>query len=215
MDPAQGPDPRGVRVLALAGGSGSGKSTLARALVERLGASRCLHLQHDRYYRSLPDGADPVAYDFDRPEALDTERLAADLGLLLRGHPAALPRYDFARHRRLEEDEPVEPRELIVLEGILVLWAPELQPLLHHRVYVHAPEEVRLARRMQRDVVERGRDPEGVLAQFQRSVRPMHARYVAPCRAGADLVVDGAADLAASVEAVIARLGLNRRRGAP
>lgn len=209
------PTARSLRVLGLAGGSGSGKSTLARALVDRLGVARCLHLQHDRYYRSLPEGVDPATYDFDRPEALDTARLVADLRRLLRGVPARLPRYDFARHRRLAEEEVVEPREWIVLEGILVLWDPELLPLLDYRVYVHAPEDVCLARRLQRDVVERGRDPESVLAQFERSVRPMHARYVAPCRARADLVVDGTADLAVSVDAVMERMAVSRRRGVP
>lgn len=201
-------------VVGIAGGSGSGKSTLARALAERLGPT-ALHLAHDRYYHSLPEGTAPADFDFDRPEALDTARLVADLEALRSGSGARLPRYDFATHRRLPDVDEVGPREVILLEGILVLWEPALAPLLDHRVYAHASEEVRLARRVERDRAERGRSPDDVRAQFARSVRPMHLRFVEPCRARADVEVDGAGDLHDAVAALLERLALSRRRAAP
>lgn len=194
-------------VVLLAGGTASGKTTLARTLAER--RSDCLLLSHDRYYLDVED---PLTHDYDHPDALDTSRLIADLALLRSGQPATLPVYDFARHRRLPQGEAVQPRPLILVEGILVLHDPRLRALADLRVYVHADDDLRLARRLQRDIVDRERPPGQVLQQYLRTVRPGHQRFVAPSRHHAELVLDGEGPvevLAASVELMI-----ERRRGA-
>ncbi|HHO51473.1 MAG TPA: uridine kinase [Deltaproteobacteria bacterium] len=173
-------------VIGIAGGSASGKSTLAQATEERLGA-RCLRIAHDRYYRSAHD----PETNFDHPEALDTLALAQDLDRLRSGQPAHLPRYDFSSHQRLPKPELHLPRPILIVEGILVLAVPELHTRLDLKIFVTAPADVRLIRRLRRDVAERGRSMGDVLSQYERSVRPMHERFVAPSEAHADLVLDG------------------------
>jgi uridine kinase len=195
-------------VVGIAGGTASGKSTLARKLCEVLG-DRSLLLLHDRYYFSLPEHlrGNPLEYNFDHPESLETERLVRDLATLRTGKPAMLPRYDFAHHLRCEEEDRVEPHPVIVLEGILVLADPGLRAVMDHRVYVTAPDDIRLARRIRRDLDHRGREVHEVLAQYERTVRPMHLAYVEPSRAHADLVIDGTVSVEQSVRRVLDLIG--------
>lgn len=193
--------------VGIAGGSASGKSTLARAIVARLG-ERSLLVLHDRYYHSLPPEAvhHPLTYNFDHPEAFETSRMVADLARLARGRSARLPIYDYATHRRAEAEEEVHPRPVVIVEGILVLADERVRALLDHRVYVSAPDDVRLMRRIRRDLDSRGREVHDVLHQYERTVRPMHRRYVEPSRAFADLVVDGTQPVEHSAGQVLERL---------
>ena len=196
--------------VGIAGGSASGKTTTARALTERLG-DRCLWLTHDRYYQTMPDRFrdDPTDYNFDHPDSLDTDRLVADLRRLKAGQGILAPHYDFATHRRVPESEwcAYAPRPLVVVEGILVLTQEALRACLDYRVYVHAPDDIRLLRRIRRDLQERGRGVAEILDQYERSVRPMHEAFVAPSRAHADLVVDGTTTTEAMVASVLALVG--------
>lgn len=184
----------------IGGGTASGKTTIAREVATRTGA---LHLCHDRYYKDVPN---PVGHNYDHPDALDTSRLVEDLQHLVEGRPAELPVYDFPTHRRQPHTERVHPRPLILVEGILVLEDPRLRDLARCCIYVDAADDLRLARRILRDVVSRGRDPFGVVKQYLDSVRPMHLQFVGPCRAFADLVVSGETSIEESVEAVLAGL---------
>ena len=197
-------------VVGIAGGTASGKTTTARALVDRLG-EQCLWITHDRYYKTMPVEfeADPTAYNFDHPDALDTVRLVRDLAALRRGESVQLPGYDFSRHERAQPEtwDPVDPRPLIIVEGILVLSDPALREQMDHKVYVHAPDDIRLMRRIRRDVTHRDRDVAEILHQYERTVRPMHNRYVAPSMGFADLVVDGTTTTEAMVASVIALVG--------
>jgi len=177
-------------VVLVAGGTASGKTTLVHAVADA--HPDCLVLSHDRYYLDVPD---PLTHDYDHPEALDTARLVADLARLRAGQDASLPRYDFATHRRLAQGEPTQPRSLIFVEGILVLHDAQLRSLADLRVFVSAADDLRLARRLQRDIVERGREPAGVLGQYLSTVRPGHRRFVEPSRFHADIVLDGEAPL--------------------
>jgi uridine kinase len=190
-------------VLGIAGGSGSGKSTLAAAIVARLGGN-CLHIVHDRYYFSVSACAHSrIAHvNFDHPDSLDTQRLISDLDELRAGQPTGLPRYDFAHHRREAEDELVSPTPVIVVEGILVFVSEALRNRMDHRVFVNAPEEVRLERRVARDKSTRGRTENEVRERFAQSVRPMHSAFVEPSRRFADQIVDGTESLECSVQAV-------------
>lgn len=194
-------------VIGVAGGTASGKSTLASALVARLPDQATL-LVHDRYYHPLPEALRdrPIAHNFDHPDALDTARLVADLDRLRTGEGAWVPVYDFARHDRADEEAWVPPRPVVVVEGILVLADPALRERLHRAIYVHTPDDLRLIRRLRRDVARRGRTVEAVLAQYEATVRPMHEQFVAPSRAHADVVVSGVDpldELVAGVERLV------------
>jgi len=193
-------------IVGIAGGSGSGKSTLAAALVRSLEPD-CLHLVHDRYYRGLTSEQlkDPLAVNLDHPDALETERLISDLASLQETGRAQVPVYDFPTYRRVRE-EWVTARSVVLVEGILTFVDPTLCALMDFRVFVDASDEVRLNRRVRRDVAERGRTEEEVRARFADTVRPMHERFVEPTYELAHLVVDGTATLAASVAEVLTHI---------
>lgn len=177
--------------VAIAGGSGSGKTSLTRALVGLLGRDQCAVLDHDSYYRDLSHL--PMALraeaNFDHPESLESEMLARHIDHLRAGIPVERPVYDFSTHSRRATTTHVEPRPVIVCEGILLLAVPELRDTFDLRVFVDTPADVRALRRVRRDIVERGRTVESVVHQYLESVRPMHERFVEPARATADLVL--------------------------
>ena len=173
-------------IVLIAGGTASGKTTIAKAFQQCNKDTVLIH--HDRYYKDIPH---PRGYNFDEPKALDSAQLAKDIETLKRGQPANLPVYDFARHARTSQTECITPKPIIIVEGILVLAAPELYPLADLCVFVNAPDDIRLIRRIRRDVVERGRNVEGVLEQYTKTVRPMHLLHVLPSRARATVQLNG------------------------
>jgi len=183
-------------LVVIAGGTASGKSTAAERAAVELNA---LLISHDRYYL---DVAEPRGHNYDHPDALDTARLVRDLRELLAGRAAGLPVYDFPTHCRLPEPEVVEPSDIILVEGILTLADPRVAALAALSVYVDAPDDIRLVRRIRRDVVARGRTVDGVLDQYLATVRPMHNTFVAPCLHIADLVLSGVDP----IEAVVGQL---------
>jgi uridine kinase len=170
-------------VIGVAGGTASGKTTIVAQACARLGA---LRVTHDRYYRN-----GDASTNFDHPDALETSLLVAHLDALRAGAAIDLPDYDFATHRRMSHTERVEPTGLIVVEGILVLADPDLRTRFDLSVFVDAPADIRLIRRMLRDTRERGRTPEDVIRQYLETVRPMHERFVQPSARHASLVLDG------------------------
>lgn len=206
-------------LVGVAGGSGSGKSALVRALVPALGPGRVAVLAHDAYYRDRADldEAQRAALDFDAPDALDEARFRADLEALRRGEPVVPPRYCFVTHRRLAGNAPVAPREIVLVEGILLFHDPTVRDALDLRIWLEAPDDVRLARRIARDAAERGRSPASVIAQCHATVFPAHTRWVEPTRTCADLVLVNAGRLEAAVEvaAAVVRARLARDRGEP
>ena len=190
-------------VLGLAGGSGAGKTTLVEGLTSRLRGEVSV-LWFDEYYHDLvhlsPDQRAIV--NFDHPDSLDEELLIEHLDGLLAGRPVDVPVYDFATHTRTGRTRRVEPRPVVVVDGILVLALPDLRSRLDLAVFVDAPAEVRLARRMYRDVRERGRTTASVRAQFEATVAPMHEAFVDPSAEHADLRLDGTGDLDANLDVV-------------
>ena len=177
--------------VAVAGGSGSGKTSLTRALVDALGVERCAVLDHDSYYRDLSHlpMAQRAEVNFDHPDSLENDLLAAHMASLRAGEAVQRPVYDFATHTRTAATTRVEPRPIVLCEGILLLAVPALRSAFDLRVYVDTPPDVRALRRVQRDIVERGRTVQSVVHQYMQSVRPMHERFVEPARATADLVL--------------------------
>lgn len=197
-------------VLAIAGCSGSGKTTLALELARMLGGA---HFPFDNYYRDLSHllPAERALRNFDDPEMIESPLLAAHVAALARGEAIERPLYDFSTHSRVpDRTETVRAGALLVVEGIFALVYAELLPLYQLRVYVETPDDVCFARRMKRDVVDRGRTPESVRRQYEATVRPASVAWVRPSAAHADLVVDGTDALDWKVERVVAEL---RRRG--
>ncbi len=189
------PNPKCL-VVGIAGGTGSGKSTLARRLARRMGESRCALVSQDNYYRDLAhlSVAARGRVNFDHPDSIDSALLVSDVRALKRGETVTIPRYDFARHSRAPDGIEVAAREVILIEGILVLTWPELVAEMDIKIFVDTPDDIRLLRRMRRDIADRGRDMDGVLGQYQDTVRPMHDVFVRPSRDRADLVVPGEGD---------------------
>ncbi|MEN0066071.1 MAG: uridine kinase [Myxococcota bacterium] len=180
------PEPPSCSLIGIGGGSASGKSLLAEALVQH--TQDAALLRQDAYYHSPL----PPTTNFDHPNCIDWSLLLRHVQRLADGQPVQVPHYDFALHRRLPQRETwLHPARVLFIEGLHVLGIPTLQPRLHMAVYVDVPADVRLLRRIRRDVEERGRTVESVLHQYESTVRPMHERYVAPTATIADLMVDG------------------------
>ena len=178
-------------VIGFAGGSGSGKSTIIQTLLSQRFGQQMSLLKHDAYYLNRADmpGTLAIEENWDHPDALDNELFISHLKELIAGNDIQSPVYDFANHRRSEALESVQARKLVLLDGILILAIPEVLEFVDLKVFVDTRSDECLARRILRDVRERGRDLEGVIEQYRRTVRPMHERFVSPSRARANLII--------------------------
>lgn len=197
--------------IGLAGGSGSGKTTIAEELVDRL-AGRVTILHHDAYYRNRVDLSfeERTKVNYDHPDSLETELLIAHLESLRSGQAIDHPLYDFAQHLRSEETEQIEPARVVIVEGILVLSDPRLRSELDLKIFVDTDPDLRLARRIERDINERGRTVDSVIQQYFSTVRPMHIEFVDPSRRYADLIIPegfNPAAVATVTELIRSRLG--------
>ena len=178
-------------LIGISGGSASGKTLVARRIHEALGSRRVVVVKQDSYYRDLSGMSeeDRARQNFDHPDAFDLGLLHAHLRVLLEGGFVDEPIYDFTHHRRLSETRHIGGASVIVLEGILILGDPDLRGLMDIKVYVETEPDVRLLRRLRRDVGERGRTVSSVLDQYEHFVRPMHLQFVEPSKRYADVIV--------------------------
>ncbi len=178
-------------VIGIAGGSGSGKTTVAHALVEGVDRNSVAFIEHDSYYHNLNHLSleERRRVNFDHPDSLETSLLVEHLKQLRAGNAVHVPVYDFTNHTRLEETVTVPPLPVIVVDGILVLAEPELRAEMGLKIFVDTDADIRLLRRIERDVQERGRSMESVMKQYRESVRPMHLLFVQPSRRYADIVI--------------------------
>jgi uridine kinase len=202
-------------IIGVVGGSGSGKTTVARAIYEYLGANAAL-VDQDAYYRDLAHLSldERRRLNFDHPDAFDTELLAVHLEQLAAGQSVAKPTYDYAAHTRATATVPVEPRDVILVEGILLFADHRLRSLFDIKIFVDVAEDVRFIRRLQRDVTERGRQMEDVIQQYLTTVRPMHLEFVEPSKRYADVILPEGGHNRIGIEMILARveLELSRRR---
>ncbi len=196
------------QIIAVAGPSCSGKSCVAEALVTALGESQCQSIALDHYYRDLRhlSPAERARQDFDCPDAWESELLVEHVAQLKRGEPVVIPQYDFTVHLRSEATSTISPAPFIILEGLFALCYPTLLPLIDVGVFIDIDDDTALARRIQRDVEERGRTRESVVSQFRTTVQPAVERYIRPSAAAATLRFEGTADLRTSVAAIMTRL---------
>ncbi|MEE1035909.1 MAG: uridine kinase [Oscillospiraceae bacterium] len=179
-----------ILVIGIAGGTGSGKTTLMNNLIQRYGDAVTV-LSHDNYYKrhdELPY-EERCKLNYDEPAALETDLMARHLESLRRGETILCPVYDFTVHNRSDETIPIVPKKVIIVEGILIFEDKELRELMDIRIFVDTDADVRLCRRIKRDVNKRGRTLESVLQQYQETVKPMHEKYVEPSKKFADIVV--------------------------
>ncbi|MFT6071450.1 MAG: uridine kinase [Bacteriovoracaceae bacterium] len=181
-----------ITIIAITGGSGSGKTTFARDLLSELGDECCGLMYQDSYYidQSSRFDRDGGAVNFDHPESLDFKLMASHLEKLKKGEDVEIPVYDFATHSRLNEVQLFKSKKIILVDGILILSQEILRPHFDRAIFIDCPEDLRFERRLNRDVVERGRTPEGVRAQFKNQVKPMHDQFVEPSRKFATRVVN-------------------------
>ncbi len=202
-----------VKTCGICGGSGAGKTTLTRHLLDRLGADQVSVLAFDSYYRDQSHLTPPerAMVNYDHPDSLDHALFAADLELLRSGQTIEAPVYDFATHTRTAARVRVEPRPIVIVEGILLLSFPAVQSHLDLSAFIDVPEDVRLARRIKRDVAERGRDAEDVVRQFRATVAPMHDQFVEPFRSLADRIVAIDEQYGSVADEIITRLRTDRR----
>ena len=195
-------------IIGIAGGTGSGKTTVARAIYDRVGRDRIEWISHDSYYRNF-EGLSPEEkhhINFDHPDSLETELLARHLDVLTKGAAVEVPIYDFTTHSRKEATQRVEPRRVIIVEGILVLAEPELRKRIGIKLFVDTPADIRFMRRLVRDIKSRGRSMESVIEQYMTTVRPMHEEFVEPSKRYADLIIPEGGENLVAIDAIIARV---------
>lgn len=177
--------------IGVAGGSGSGKTTVVKHLVERIGNENLVILEHDAYYRDLKHlpFEKRAKQNFDHPSSLETELLIRHLKALLNGFDIDKPEYDFSKHIRKEESTHITPKQIILVDGILIYTESELRKLLNIKIFVDTDDDIRLLRRIRRDTEERDRSLENILYQYENFVRPMHLEFVEPTKRYADIIV--------------------------
>ena len=196
-----------ILVSVIAGGSGSGKTTLVKNLVAKFEAETTV-LSHDNYYKRH----DELTYDercllnYDEPAAFDTGLMVEQLDQLRNGQAIDCPVYDFTVHNRSDETTRVTPSRVIIVEGILIFEDPRLRELMDIRIFVDADADIRLCRRIKRDVNKRGRSLESVLTQYQQTVKPMHELYVEPSKKYANIVVPEGGKNLVALEMIVDRI---------
>jgi uridine kinase len=194
--------------IGVAGGSGSGKTTIVQTIIERVGADRVAHLQHDAYYCDQSGKAfeERVRVNYDHPDSLETALLIQHLRELRDGHAVAVPIYDFATHTRKTDTRRVESRPVILVDGILIFVDAALRALFDIKIFVDTDADLRFIRRLQRDVAERGRTTESVVQQYLATVRPMHLEFVEPSKRYADVIIPEGGFNTIAIEMVVARI---------
>lgn len=195
-------------VIGIAGGSGSGKTTVVQQILDRVGADHIAFLQHDFYYKDL-SGLPPTQrteVNFDHPDSLETDLLITHVCELRAGRAVQVPIYDFAHDTRTPDTFTVQPRSVIIVEGILIFAEPELRKLFDIKIFVDTDPDLRLIRRMQRDISERGRSAESVIRRYMATVRPMHLEFVEPSKRYADVIIPEGGFNKAALDMVVARI---------
>jgi len=195
-------------VIGVCGGTGSGKTTVVQVILERVGAERIAYIQHDSYYRDqshLPL-EERARVNYDHPDSLETELLVKHVRQLLAGQAVEVPIYDFTTHTRTRRTHRVEPRRVILVEGILIFAEPELRDLMDVKIYVDTDADIRFIRRLQRDIAERGRTMESVIEQYLTTVRPMHLEFVEPSKRYADVIIPEGGFNVVALDMVVARV---------
>ena len=195
-------------VIGIAGGTGSGKTTVAKVILNRVGAGKIAFLPHDAYYKDLDDlpRSQRDLINFDHPDSLETDLMVEHLKLLRAGEAVDIPIYDFTTHSRTDQTNRLESQSVILVEGILVFAEAALRELFDIKIFVDTPPDIRFIRRLERDIIERGRTVESVIQQYQLTVRPMHLEFVEPSKRYADVIIPEGGLNTVAMDMVVARI---------
>ena len=197
-----------VLIIGIAGGTGSGKTTVTHRILEHFDDRSVIVLRHDYYYRDLDSfrGVTPDRINFDHPDALETGLLIEHLRLLKAGTSIRQPVYDYATYRRLPEAVTIHPKSVVIVEGILIFVEKELRELMDIKIFVDTDADERLLRRIRRDVLERERSIESVMAQYTTTVKPMHLEFVEPSKRWADVIIPKGGENLVAIDMVVTKL---------
>jgi uridine kinase len=195
-------------VIGIAGGTGSGKTTVANVILNRVGAGKIAFLPHDAYYKDLDDlpRSQRDLINFDHPDSLETDLMVEHLKFLRQDRTVEIPIYDFTTHSRTDRTSRIEPQSVILVEGILVFAEAGLRDLFDIKIFVDTPPDIRFIRRLERDIIERGRTVESVIQQYQMTVRPMHLEFVEPSKRYADVIIPEGGLNTVAMDMVVARI---------
>ena len=195
-------------VIGVAGGSGSGKTTVSRAILDRVGSERIAFLQHDAYYYDLSHLTFEKRrkVNFDHPDAFDNDLFLTHVDRLVQGQTVESPKYDFAHYVRLPQVIEIEPRPVVLLEGILIFADAALRKRMDIKLFVDAESDMRFIRRLRRDIRDRKRSVDSVIEQYQKTVRPMHLEFVEPSKRYADIIIPRGGLNAIAIDMVVARI---------
>ena len=203
-------------VIGLAGGTGSGKTSVANRILEQLDPDHVVVIQHDSYYKDLAkqEGGAPEKVNFDHPDSLETELLVDHLKQLCEWLPVNEPMYNFTTHRRMAETRLLEPREIVLVDGILIFVEKRLRELMDIKIFVDTDADERLIRRVRRDILERGRSVENVMNQYLSTVKPMHLEFVEPSKHWADIIIPRGAQNTVAIDMVVTKIrSMLRQKG--
>jgi len=195
-------------VIGIAGGTGSGKTTVTNAILEKLDRNRVLVIQHDSYYKDLSvhGGLPPEKVNFDHPDSLESELLIRHIRELRAGRSVEQPLYNFTTHKRLDSTRRLEPKEIIIVDGILIFVSRELRDLMDIKLFVDTDADERLIRRIRRDILERGRSVDSVMEQYMATVKPMHLEFVEPSKHWADIIIPRGAENTVAIDMVVTKI---------
>jgi uridine kinase len=195
-------------VIGLAGGTGSGKTSVTRSILRSLDSSHVLVVQHDSYYKDISSYGDlsPDQINFDHPASLETDLLVRHIEQLCAGNPVDQPVYDFKTHRRLTQTKRVEPKEVILIEGILIFVDKAMRDLMDIKIFVDTDADERVLRRIRRDIRDRGRSLDSVIHQYISTVKPMHLEFVEPSKQWADIIIPRGSDNKVAIDMVVTKI---------
>jgi uridine kinase len=195
-------------VIGIAGGTGSGKTSVANRILEQLDRNRVVVLQHDSYYKDLSkqEGGTPDKVNFDHPDSLETALLVEHLRELCEGKAIEEPIYNFTTHRRMAETRRLEPRDIVLIDGILIFVEKRLRELMDIKIFVDTDADERLIRRIRRDILERGRSVDNVMSQYLSTVKPMHLEFVEPSKHWADIIIPRGAQNTVAIDMVVTKI---------
>jgi uridine kinase len=202
-------------IIGIAGGTGSGKTTVTTKILERLDLGKVVLLQHDSYYKDISafNGTPPEEINFDHPDALETSLLIEHLQELRQWKSVQQPVYDFTTYQRSKKSKPVESRNIVIIEGILIFVEKKLRNLMDIKIFVDTDADERLLRRLKRDLLERGRSIESVMHQYVTTVKPMHLEFVEPSKRWADVIIPKGGENEVAIDMVATKIKEMLRAG--
>lgn len=195
-------------IIGIAGGTASGKTTVTEKILEHLDLNQVAVLQHDFYYKDISafDGQIPKNINFDHPDSLETSLLISHLQDIRQGKAILRPVYDFTTYRRLEKTVLVEPKKIVIVEGILIFVEKNLRELMDIKIFVDTDADERLLRRLKRDHIERGRSIESIIEQYTQTVKPMHLEFVEPSKRWADIILPRGGENPVAIDMIVAKI---------